>query len=112
MNLDDHPQAAALAQAVLAGTPLALTYQGLRREVMPTLLGLTKNGKVVLHALQFGGDSSKGPVTADKACWRFFYTDEIETFAALASAPELAIRKSEGEYRPPGFVAQVLAIRS
>jgi hypothetical protein len=100
-----------LAHAVERNAPLDFIYQGNVRIASPYLLGKTKDGRTVLHALQTGGFSSNGPVT--KPVWRFFYTDEFGLCRyALDPFVYVALAKSEGtgEYKPPAFITEVIAI--
>lgn len=92
------------------------TYQGHHRIFSPYLLGVTRDGREVLHAYQFQGANSKGPVTPESgAGWRFFYLDEIEgEVEAVLGMPwyPLDLRKSTEltTYNPPKFIATVLAL--
>lgn len=45
--------------AMLAGKPIAITYQGYRREVCAHVIGM-KNGREQVLTFQYGGGSSSG----------------------------------------------------
>lgn len=96
--------------AIEAKWPISFPYQGRIREVCPYLLAKTADDRLVLHALQTGGESSKGPVT--KPEWRFFYLDQFDRGPGTIRAPwaDADIKKSEGGYVPPKFITEVIAI--
>jgi hypothetical protein len=97
-----------MIEAKLSG---CMTYQGHLREFSPYLLGVTKDGRLVLHAFQYGGASSKGPITPQNGAWRFFYLDEIEDpITPGGDWYPKDFQKSEGDYRPPAFIATILAV--
>lgn len=101
-----------LKAAVESKQPLSFEYQGLTRQVCPHMVGRAKDGRIVCHAYQYGGQSSKGAVTPDSGGWRFFYLAEIEGVAdgySLGWYPE-DLKKSTAEYQPPSFIVEVLAV--
>lgn len=99
-----------LKHAVEYAEPLEIDYEGLRRFVTPTLLGETADKGVVLHCVQFAGESSKGPVSAPE--WRFLYVSRMKE-AALTDHVGWSkghLKKAEGEYKQPKFITKVLAM--
>lgn len=59
-----------IAEAIEGKFQITATYQGYYREMCPHALG-KKRGKYQALFYQFGGSSSKGPVTADSPFnWR------------------------------------------
>lgn len=102
-----------LKYAVENKVPIEFPYQGKVREACPFLLGKTDKGRYVIHALQTGGESSKGPVKQPE--WRFFYLDEFDRGPLDASAhlpwtEPVAKTESTGPYQPPKFITEVIAI--
>ena len=91
-----------------AGVEFFSTYQ---RQVSPHLLGLGKDGRVVLQAYQYGGETSSGPVKEpNQGGWRYFYLDEmsphISTLPTAKWYPEGEIKKSEKK----SFITKVIAV--
>jgi hypothetical protein len=101
--------------AVQNKTPIALSYGGQFRYLCPHMLGYTAKGLVV-HAYQFGGDTSKGPIVdPSDGEWRYLYLNKIEgeIFVAFKGGewyPVQDLSKSEDTYKPPAFVLKVLAL--
>ena len=101
-----------IKHAVASRQSLTFTYKEHTRVVSPHLLGQTADGKFVCHAFQFSGFGSKGQLTPETGAWRYFYLDEIQDFGTsefLPWYPE-TLQKSEGEYKPPAFITNVLVI--
>lgn len=104
-----------LKNQILTKSCGGMVYQGFPRLYCPHLMGLTADGRVVIHAWQHGGYTSKGEISAtNPAGWRFFYLDEVKnltTFPPDAQGwypKELA--KSEADYVPPKFIIRVYAV--
>jgi|SRR5271166_5878794 len=100
--------------AVKKKFPLVVNYQKLERLICPHLLGKTGAGRYVLHAFQYGGQTSKGEIKdPSQGQWRFFYLDELEfvQIEAYCTAwhPEDLV-KSDKEYTPPKFIETVIAM--
>jgi hypothetical protein len=88
-------------------------YQGHVRYMCPHLLAKTKDDRLVVHGFQFAGASSRGEIaTPEHGSWRFFYLDQVEDLrrAETQNWYPAQLKKSEGPYRPPAFIAEVLAI--
>jgi len=104
-----------LIDAIKQKISLKILYQGYIRDVSPYLLAESQKGSLVLHCFQFGGDSSQGPITVETGSWRFLYLDKLE-FLSSALDPNCwypqKLAKAEGEYRPPPFIARVIAIHT
>lgn len=95
--------------------PFSVMYQGHKRFVCPHLLGENAAGRLVLHAFQYAGGSSKGEIESpEKGEWRFLYLDGFESFPEGAWSEWLpaGLKKSDVEekYVPPKFIVRVLAI--
>ncbi len=58
-----------LRHALLARVPVSATYDGYPRLFCPQVLGVS-DGEARCLAWQFGGASSRGPVTPATAAWR------------------------------------------
>lgn len=95
-------------RAMETETPQQFGYQGMNRVVAPFMVGLTKDDRIVVQALQFAGSTSKGTVLKPEP--RFFYLDTFDTDPEPSdkSWPSFDLRKTE--YVPPKFVAQVLGL--
>ncbi|KNH33898.1 hypothetical protein NAS92_22590 [Pantoea brenneri] len=66
-----------IAQAIREKLQITAIYQGYYREMCPHALG-SKNGRHQALFYQFGGDSSKGPVTPGaKSNWRCIPVDGL-----------------------------------
>lgn len=105
---DADMKAKLLGEAVKKSTPLFIRYQDRERHVIPTLLGRTQDGRVVMHAHQFFAEPKPGK--QDKPGWRFFYLDEIQRAGPLVGVEIPSLELAKGEYTPPAFIAEVLAI--
>ena len=97
-----------LKHAVEESLPLEIMYQGHNRIVVPTLLGETASGRIVLHALQVAGSSKEGPVITPS--WKFLYCDQMASANLLVPSIPMQMKKSEGEYKCPGFITKILAM--
>jgi hypothetical protein len=97
-----------LKHAVEESRPLEIMYQGHNRVVYPTLLGETASGRIVLHALQVAGSSKEGPVVTPS--WKFLYCDQMASANLLVPSFPVEFKKSEGEYKRPGFIVKTLAM--
>lgn len=95
-----------LKQAIARKQRAFFMYKDKPRHVLPILLGLTKDDRYVLQGWQLGAGKDEG--------WRFFYLDELKGELALAHDPlswsVVELKKSEGEYKPPAFIVEVLAL--
>ena len=103
-----------LTEAIRNKTPVSFYYQNTLRKVCPHLLGVTADERLVLHGYQYGGESSKGQVTPESGGWRFFYLDlfEMTTLDPGGAWYPEQLKKAEGPYQPPKFIAQVLEVVS
>lgn len=101
-----------ITRAITNKLPIAVFYKGDTRDICPHLLGETKDGRLVVHGFQFGGGSSKGPVTPETGSWKYFYVDEIEGNGFIVPGEWLptGLAKTEGDYVPPAFIATVVAM--
>lgn len=107
-----------MSKAVEQKQLLKFEYQGFMREVCPHLLGVSKEGRLVLHAFQHAGSSSTGSVASpEEGNWRFFYLDQIPAHQIVWNLgpgnwypPKLAKTEAGKEYVPPRFIATVLAL--
>lgn len=108
----DSIHASNLRVAIKDKVTVSFPYQGRSRVVCPYLLGKTKDDRYVLHALQIGGESSKGPVQQPE--WRFFYLDEMTDGPDWVgkSAWVQALTKNEPgkPYVPPKFITEVIEV--
>lgn len=113
--MSEDPRIAQLKEMIEGQIPGMLVYQGFSRHFCPYLLGITGDRRVVLHAYQYGGMSSKGEVAPDKgAGWRFFYLDTVDGPIVKMTMPAswypADLEKSEADYTPPKFIVAVLAL--
>jgi len=106
-----------LKRQILEKRAGSFRYQGHPRTYCPHMLGVANDGRVVVHAFQFGGGSSKGPVTAEKGAWRFFYVGpdmgDVSEVARINTVPSWypeSLAKSDQPYQPPKFIAKVIAV--
>ena len=118
-NLADPLRFAAIFKtAIETKRSIHFKYGGHDRAICPYLLAKTNDGRMVVHGFQFAGQGSKGPIQSPEAgAWRFFYLDqmdagqEVEVRRSNWYPPSL--QKSEDiveVYKPPKFVAQVIAL--
>jgi hypothetical protein len=105
-----------LQKAIETKSPVAFFYEKKIREVCAYLLGDTAKG-LVIHAYQYGGESSKGRITnPDQGSWKYFYFDKIEKPVILSDKVWWPIRVlTKGEileesYTPPKFITKVVAL--
>jgi predicted DNA-binding transcriptional regulator YafY len=68
-----------IRQAVHERRNIVFSYQGLRREACPLILGYAADGKEVVFAYQIGGRTSGGKKLPD---WRCFSLAKISALAA------------------------------
>lgn len=96
-----------IKRAIAEKKPVKLLYKNKIRNGFPTMFGRTKDNRLVLHAFQYWAEDDQ-----KSEGWRFFYLDEIAVLAVIEQ-PEVRLgnlSKSDGEYKPPAFVVEVLAI--
>jgi hypothetical protein len=70
-----------LRQAVRERHQLMFRHKGRPRQTSPVILGYAADGREVLFAWQFGGETSKGSKLPG---WRCFYLEEMSDVAARA----------------------------
>ena len=92
-----------------------VSYQGKTRVFCPHLVGQAlKKGdtepKFVVHAYQFGGEGSKGPVTSASAGWRFFYLDDMDSVVQMSEGAWLPEELEKKEKSVPAFIVKVHAM--
>lgn len=112
----NHPIVSGIIQAIQERRPLQFPYQGHVRIVCPYMLGETTATKgLVLHAYQYAGEGSKGPIKSPEAgSWRFFYLSELESGIGILPPGTWyppALQKAEDKpYKAPAFVTKILAL--
>lgn len=115
MNLSKHQQDLVeyLKVAIEDEMNIEVLYTGFKRVATPHSLAETRDGRVVLHCYQFGGDSSKGPVTPESGGWRWLYLEQIESLA-IGPGPTYpsTMNLNKATYEPPQFIKSVLAMRA
>lgn len=105
-----------IEDAIKARTAVSIRYKGMDRDVLPVMLGITRDGRIVLQGFQL-----QGLQVGEKSGWRYFYLDEMApqsvsfwaepTPSAYWAQASGTIKKSEdGQYTPPAFVAKILAV--
>jgi hypothetical protein len=103
-----------IKDAVLEHKPMAFAYGGKFRWVCAHMLGMTKDKGAVMHAYQYAGETSGGTILDPEAGeWKFMYLDKIEGKVAVFSGQPwypADLQKAENQYKPPKFVARVLAL--
>lgn len=65
-----------IRNAIANKQQVTATYQEHVRELCPHVIG-TKNGREQALFYQFGGTSSKGPITPDQGAWRCLSIEEL-----------------------------------
>jgi hypothetical protein len=98
-----------LKLAITTKSPALIVYKDKLRDILPFMLGKTRDDRIVLQAWQRGEGGG----------WRFFYLNEmLEGSVASPPAyfdpsiwdePMATIKKSEDGYKPPAFVTEVIA---
>lgn len=102
-----------IREAITLGHNLGISYKKYLRAVTPHLLAETNDGRLVMQGFQFGGDSSKGRIPGpDFGEWRWFYLEDVAAANHYRGpAYPLTLAKTETEYKPPGFIKQILVMR-
>lgn len=107
-----------LLRAIRSKESCAVTYQGKRRVFSPHMLakthpkGESTEGRLVVHAYQWGGAGSKGEVTPETGGWRYFYLDEMNDSVAFAGDSWYPVPNEELEKKErmtPAFIETVIA---
>lgn len=109
----DDPKIQYLIEQIQNRRSGSMTYSGLNRLYSPHMLGITNKGQLVVHAFQYGGDSSDGAVDPSAGSWKFFYLNKIEALFPLGPMEPwfpADLVKSETPYTAPKFIAKVLAL--
>jgi hypothetical protein len=69
---------AAIYDAISKRKRISAMYEGHQREMCPHVIGLNKQGHEQVLSYQFGGTSSKGPITTDSPHnWRCMRIDGL-----------------------------------
>lgn len=76
------------------------TYQGLHRELCVHEIGIGPNGNEQILSYQFGGETSKGPVTSvpEKARWRCMALSELSSVRAVGGKWHTGANRGAGNF--------------